>query len=532
MHMTQETPSVPVSIIAEQVFKWWDYFLYIPLTALRVSTIIYFLIYWFSFNDWSSYTLSFSSLTLIILAYISIDQLRWCALPFMKRPRPMAPRAGWKVGVATTFVPGVESLEMLEETVKALMNLHYPHDTWVLDEGDDDQVKTLCLRLGANHFSRGKVPHYQTDNSHFQRGSKHGNYNAWLCEIGFERYDIITAFDPDHVPDPAFLSHVLGYFEDPQVAFVQVAQAYYNQNASFISRGAAEETYGYYSSTLMASYGMGHPIVVGCHNTHRVIALKQVGGFAPHDADDLLISLFYQRQGWQGVYIPQILARGLTPVDWNGYLTQQRRWARSVLDIKCRLYPKLAGGLSFKDRLLSLFQGIGYLHGILVPMALIQLVFMLITGTIPTIFSLSTVSKIFTLYLVLQICNLYRQRFYIDLRNEWGLHWRVILLQLAKWPFLLMAMYDVVTGRFVQYVITEKVRSPSHNFLLIWPNVLIIVVLSFSWIIGTASHALKPVLHISVFTTIVISLCLISTEFLSYPEPFDKKILKTNLNRQ
>jgi hypothetical protein len=68
--MTEATSSSQVSTIAEQVFKWWDYYLYIPLTAVRVSTIIYFLVYWLSLNDWSSSTLSFSNLTLLILTYV------------------------------------------------------------------------------------------------------------------------------------------------------------------------------------------------------------------------------------------------------------------------------------------------------------------------------------------------------------------------------------------------------------------------------------------------------------------------------
>jgi cellulose synthase/poly-beta-1,6-N-acetylglucosamine synthase-like glycosyltransferase len=282
----------------------------------------------------------------------------------------------------------------------------------------------------------------------------------------------------------------------------------------------------------MASYGMGQPIIIGCHNTHRVIVLQQVGGFAPHDADDLLITLLYQRRGWQGVYIPHILARGLTPVDWNGYLTQQRRWARSVLDIKYRLYSKLSEGLSLKDRLLSLLQGIGYLHGVLMLMTVIQLVVMLVTGITPTIFSLPTVPQTLILYAVLQTCNLYRQRFYIDSRNEWGLHWRAALLQFAKWPFLVMAMYDVVMGRFVQYAITRKVRVPSCNSTLLWPHVLTIVVVSCSWGIGAAYHVLNPLLHISAVAIIVTSLCLIATGFLRYAEPFDKKLLRANLHHQ
>jgi cellulose synthase (UDP-forming) len=73
-------------------------------------------------------------------------------------------------------------------------------------------------------------------------------------------------------------------------ATTQAAQAYYNQEASFIARGAAAETYGYYSSIQMFSFAVGYPVVTGCHNTHRVTAVKQVRGLPAHDADDLLIT--------------------------------------------------------------------------------------------------------------------------------------------------------------------------------------------------------------------------------------------------
>ena len=148
---------------------------------------------------------------------------------------------------------------MLEVTVQALVAMAYPHDTWVLDEGDDARVHALCTRLGARHFSRKSLPHYQTAEGRFQARSKHGNYNAWLAEHGFAHYDVIVNVDPDHVPAPTFLHEVLGYFADPKIGYVQVPQAYYNQEASFVARGAAEETYAYYSVTQMASYGAGLP---------------------------------------------------------------------------------------------------------------------------------------------------------------------------------------------------------------------------------------------------------------------------------
>ena len=82
-----------------------------------------------------------------------------------------------------------------------LVALDYPHETWVLDEGDNDRVKSLCQRVGASHFSRKNLKQYQTESDVFQSHSKHGNYNAWLYEIAFKQYDVITAFDPDQIAD-------------------------------------------------------------------------------------------------------------------------------------------------------------------------------------------------------------------------------------------------------------------------------------------------------------------------------------------
>jgi cellulose synthase/poly-beta-1,6-N-acetylglucosamine synthase-like glycosyltransferase len=516
-----------LSVETERVFVWWDYPLFILLTGINLSASLFFFSYWFFVEEWWNHPVTFSFMTLALLASFSSYQFRWFLLPCMRRPKPVTARSGWKVGVATTFVPGAEPLEMLEETVRALIALDYPHDTWVLDEGEDDRVKALCGELGASYFSRKNMPQYQSESGTFRSRSKHGNYNAWLNELGFDRYEIITSFDPDHVPGPAFLSKVLGYFDDPKVGYVQAAQVYYNQRASFIARGAAEETYAYYSSLQMAAYSMGYPIVTGCHNTHRVNALKQVGGFAEHDADDLLITQMYRALGWEGVYVPQILARGLTPVDWRGYLAQQRRWARSVLDIKFRLYPRLSRNFSRKTRVIGFLHGLNYLQdGMMTPVGLSLLAFMLVTGKTPLL-SYLIGWKLAILYAVLQLCDFYRQRFYLDWRNECGLPWRAGLLQFAKWPYFVLALGEVLLNRRVPYAITPKVKKMSGGILLLWPHMFVAFVLCAAWVIGTVSaQSIYPAVH--VWTAIIVagSVALVLTEFMNFPDPFDKKLLK------
>jgi cellulose synthase/poly-beta-1,6-N-acetylglucosamine synthase-like glycosyltransferase len=516
------------SIRSEKAFRWWDYPVFVSLSILSLWGIVSLLVHWFSLADLLQHPISFSLMTVILLVILTNNQGRWFLLPYMRKPVPMAPKAGWRVAVLTAFTPPGEPLEMLEQTVKALVALDYPHDTWVLDEGDGEEVRSLCRRLGAKHFSRKGLPQYHAAAGVFQSASKHGNYNAWLHAVGFDGYDIVTTFDSDHLPRPSFLTQVLGYFNDDSVAYAQVAQAYYNQKASFIARGAAEETYAYYSSVQMAGYGMGYPIIVGCHNTHRVAALKQIGGLAAHDAEDLLLTLNYRANGWHGVYVPMILARGLTPVDWPGYLRQQRRWARSVLDIKLRRYSRLSRNLSGGSRIMSLLHGLNYLHRTAtIVLSIFVTALIMATGETPAVVSYLTVKKLAILCVVLQICEFYRQRFYLDWRNEWGFHWRVAVLHYAKWPWFLLALFDVLFKRQRPYLLTPKVKALSKEHLLMWPNLAVIAVLLSSWFASRISaYGSHPIVYVCAALFLVASTALIWTEFWDFPSPYEEELQK------
>lgn len=460
-HLSDRDAGHRSSVRAERVFQEQDHRLFLLLSFLSLSTMALFVSSWVVLDQWGTRPLIMSALSLA-LAFLFINQQgRWFLLPAMKQPQPVPARRGWKVGVATTHVPGPESLEMLERTLRALVALDYPHETWVLDEGERLYVRSLCARLGARYFSRASKPEYRTDRGPFQYPSKHGNYNAWLHEVAYARYDIISAFDPDHVPDPAFLDKVLGYFDDARVGYVQTPQAYSNQGQSLVARGAAEETYGFYSTFQMACYGRGHALVIGCHNTHRVSALKAVGGYAAHDADDLLLTLHYRRQGWSGVYVPEILARGLTPSGWTSYLGQQRRWARAILDLKCRVCPALFRHLPLRSRLISMVQGLNFLvSSVVTVVALLCGVMLVLSGEAIRMIAPSLIVSTGLLGLSLVLCRVFTQRFYLDPVSEGGWHWRANLLQLVKWPSVLLAVVDVLLDRRVPYVTTPKQVAP------------------------------------------------------------------------
>lgn len=506
----------------ERVFRWWDYPLFALLTVLNGGAVVYAFSGWWAHSGWTRHPVLAVLVSLPLVGALAMYESRWLTLPLMRRPRPRPAAPGWKVGVATTFVPGAEPLEMLEETVEALVALDYPHDTWVLDEGDDEDVKALCRRLGACYFTRRHRPEYHGPSGPFATRTKHGNYNAWLADVAYEAYDVVVNFDPDHVPVPEFLDRLLGYFDDPEVGYVQAPQNYYNQGASFVARGAAEETYAYYSSIQMTGYALGYPIVTGCHTAHRATALREVGGFAAHDADDLLVTVHYRAAGWRGVYVPEVLAEGVVPVDWPGYLSQQRRWARSVLDVKLRLFPNVARRLPLVERVTSALHGLYYLHGLGSALAVALLCSMLVTGSSPFVVTTATVTKVAVLVGVFQVCEFYRQRFFLKVREEWGFHWRGGLLRFAKWPVVLLAAVDVAGAGPVPYAITPKVKAEHRPRILLRLHALPAALVALAWVIGTARGVLDAgLLHAATAAYLVLALGILATELVDPPPGYD-----------
>jgi cellulose synthase/poly-beta-1,6-N-acetylglucosamine synthase-like glycosyltransferase len=143
------------------------------------------------------------------------------------------PESGQRVAFLTTIVPGKEPLELVRPTLEAARSIRYdgPFDVWLLDEGDDYEVRQTCAELGVRHFSRCGVEAWNQPFGPFKAKTKHGNYNAWLEAHG-DDYDFFLGVDPDHVPLPNFAERFLGYFRDADVAFVVGPQVYGNYDNS------------------------------------------------------------------------------------------------------------------------------------------------------------------------------------------------------------------------------------------------------------------------------------------------------------
>jgi cellulose synthase/poly-beta-1,6-N-acetylglucosamine synthase-like glycosyltransferase len=287
-----------------------------------------------------------------LFAFLNVATL--CRATLLARdPVPVKAPPGQRVAFLTTIVPSKEPLELVRPTLEAALEIRHagPFDVWLLDEGDDDEVRQMCAELGVHHFSRRGRPAWNQPSGAFKAKSKHGNYNAWLDAHG-DDYDFFLGVDPDHVPLPNFAERFLGYFRDPDVAFVVGPQVYGNYD-NFVVRAAESQQFLFHSLLQRAGNRTRTPMLVGTNNAIRIRALKGIGGLQDSITEDMATSLAFHSsrnpetgRRWTSVYTPDVAAVGEGPGTFTDYFSQQDRWSRGTDEIVVRRFWRLAHRLS------------------------------------------------------------------------------------------------------------------------------------------------------------------------------------------
>lgn len=265
---------------------------------------------------------------------------------------------------ATKFHPTVdimittysEPLSIVEPTIRAALEVRDVHSVLVLDDGDRPEVRRAAKRLGARYYAR------QT-NAH----AKAGNLNNGLRH---SRAEFVLCLDADHLPLPSIIERMIGYFEDPRLAFVQSPQTYYNQE-SFLFQPRRRKIWGeqqmFYDVIQVAKNRWNAAFFVGTCAILRRQALDEIGGFATGTAtEDIHTSLRLHARGWKSLFVPEVLAHGLEAVNLKEFYKQRRRWAAGSLGLLLRSpdSPLRAKGLSLAQRLNYLSATLAHLQGI------------------------------------------------------------------------------------------------------------------------------------------------------------------------
>ncbi len=375
------------------------------------------------------------------------------------------PESGLRVAVFTTSAPG-EPLSMFKKTFEALNNLTYPHQTYLLDSTEDPAFKQLAEEYGVTWLDLANLP-----------GAKAGKVNKAL-ELTTEDYILIL--DPDHIVFPNFLDQTLGFFQDEKVGFVQVSQGYYNQSASFVAAGAAEQTYSFYGPTQMGLNGYGAAVAIGANCTFRRKALESIGGHAVALAEDLVTSMRIHAQGWTSVYNPVIVSRGIVPEDFGSFAKQQLKWSRGVFEVLFVDYPNLFKKFTFWQRFSYGAISFYYFTGFLTLFFILIPPLYFTTGVIPAnmIFS-EFIIKGTPILVIATLIYAYSQKFMVHPETERGFHWRAMILKYALWPIYSLGFFLSLLNYKIPYIPTSKkaVVGSITPFArpLIWYNIFFII---------------------------------------------------------
>jgi cellulose synthase (UDP-forming) len=256
------------------------------------------------------------------------------------RDPPPAPR-GLSVDVFITNFD--EPLEVLRRTAIGARAIKYPHRTYMLDDGKRDEVKAMAEALGIGYIRR-------EGNAH----AKAGNLNHALSVT---KGEFILQLDADHVPLPNILDRLLGFFNDPGVAFAQSPQDFYNTD-SFThvvneeGRSLWEENRIFFSLLQPGKDRWNAAFFCGSCGVLRRKAFEDIGGFSTQTVtEDVETSIVLHGRGWKSVYHGETLAYGLAPSSAFQYHVQRLRWGQGSMQILRKLNPLTYPGLTFRQRI-------------------------------------------------------------------------------------------------------------------------------------------------------------------------------------
>lgn len=312
----------------------------------------------------------FPLLVLTIPAQLITALEHWevlCRRKWMRPRKPLSASTGAYYPKVSLHVPVCsEPPEMVIATLDALARLCYPNfEVIVIDNNTKDArlwhpVEAHCRRLGEyfRFFHVDRLP-----------GAKAGALNYALRQTAPDA-ELIGVIDSDYQAEPDFLIQLVGYFDDPQVGFIQTPHDYRNWQDSAYLRMCYWEYKYFFETVLVSRNERDSAITVGTMCLIRRKALEEVGGWAEWCVtEDSELAIRIHAARYSGIYLNATFGRGLIPETFAGYKRQRFRWTYGpVQELKRHFHLYLPRGiarpseLSTAQKLHHLNHGLSHLN--------------------------------------------------------------------------------------------------------------------------------------------------------------------------
>jgi cellulose synthase (UDP-forming) len=311
--------------------------------------------YTLNIDDWAG--LLISSMVLLAEAYGLVQLMFFTFQAWRPVERQSPPIHRYPtVDLLVTVVN--EPLAILRRTLVGCTSQEYPADkyqVYVLDDGHRQDVRDLAGSMGCHYIARESLDH-----------AKAGNLNHALPQTSGE---LIAVFDTDHVPTSSFLRETVGFFEDERVAIVQTPHHFYNpdifQKNLRLEKELKNEQALFFRTLQPGRDAHNSAFFAGSSGLFRRKPVMEIGGFQTETiTEDIHTSMLIHARGYESRYLNKVLAAGLMPETFSGYLKQRTRWAIGCVQMFLKCNPMTVRGLTLAQRIDYLGSVYYFFHGV------------------------------------------------------------------------------------------------------------------------------------------------------------------------
>jgi len=287
---------------------------------------------------------------------------------------PFDPPTGTKRPAVDVLIPVYnEPIEVVRPTLSGCLGQDYdgPFEIWLLDDGRRTEMAELAELLGVTYLTR-------SDN----KGAKAGNINNSLTKLTGE---LVTVLDCDMVPQPDYVSSLVPYFEDEDVALVQTPHGFYNTDSFQHYSQSRHDQSLFYDVIQWGKDRHNAAYWCGTGGMLRTDALREVGGVAEGTiTEDFHTSVRLHAAGWNSRYHPVALSFGLGATDHATYVTQRDRWGSgNIALLHTDDSPLTVPGLTLRQRLSYCATLVAVLAGLRRILLILGVALILGSGRIP-----------------------------------------------------------------------------------------------------------------------------------------------------
>ncbi len=220
-----------------------------------------------------------------------------------------------------------EELDVIKNTWDGVKRLRETYRGSVavynLDDSNDPRLKEMAEKYGFNYLVR-------EDQGHFKKSGnlRHGFKNS--------KSEFIAIFDADFRPRPDFLDELLPYFDRHSKLGIVQSPQYFDvcKSQNWLERGAGAVQEYFYRSVQQNRQLCGGAICVGSNAIYRRAALADNGGTTLIEhSEDVHTGFDLKNLGWELMYVPIVLAKGVCPNELSSFFRQQYRWCSGSMSL-------------------------------------------------------------------------------------------------------------------------------------------------------------------------------------------------------